>query len=176
VGKAADGRYDPFYFRTQLNPYHVELSDEMFIITAETAEAYLAQQQAATGQASGGRDQGTEVRGQVLKEGPATAAPDARSGGAGRFQAVAPAQPESERRQEPGARGASARLAWAGEVPAQKWMNFYTKVLSRFAVGGGLKLTVQVEVAPAGGVSEQKVEETKVALRELGLGDELRTG
>lgn len=71
-------------------------------------------------------------------------------------------------------RGASVRLAWAGEVPAQKWMNFYTKVLSRFAVGGGLKLTVQIEVAPSSGVSEQKVEETKVALRELGLGDDLR--
>ena len=57
VGKAADGRYEPFYFRTQLNPYHVELSDEMFIITAETAEAYLARQQAAVTQASGDRDQ-----------------------------------------------------------------------------------------------------------------------
>ena len=54
-------------------------------------------------------------------------------------------------------------------------MNFYTKVLSRFAVGGGLKLTVQVEVAPPGGVSEQKVEETKVALRELGLADQVNT-
>ena len=49
----------------------------------------------------------------------------------------------------------------------------YTKVLSRFAVGGGLKLTVQVEVAPPAGVSEQKVEETKVALRELGLTDQV---
>jgi hypothetical protein len=68
-----------------------------------------------------------------------------------------------------------ARLAWAGEVPAQKWMNFYTKALSRFAVGGGLKLTVQVEVAPPAGVSEQKVEETKVALQELGLTGALTT-
>ena len=86
-----------------------------------------------------------------------------------------PTQPEPERQPPTVTRGAVARLAWAGEVPAQKWMNFYTKVLSRFAVGGGLKLTVQVEVAPPGGVSEQKVEETKVALRELGLGDDLKT-
>jgi hypothetical protein len=24
-------------------------------------------------------------------------------------------------------------LKWTGEIPAQKWMNFYTKVLSKFA-------------------------------------------
>ena len=51
-------------------------------------------------------------------------------------------------------------------------MNFYTKVLSRFAVGGRLKLRVEVEAEPPGGVSEQKLEETRAALRELGLGDQ----
>ena len=50
-------------------------------------------------------------------------------------------------------------------------MNFYTKVLSKFAATAGLKLTLRVEVAPAEGVSPQKVDETKVALRELGLSD-----
>jgi hypothetical protein len=25
-------------------------------------------------------------------------------------------------------------LSWEGQVPAQKWMNFYTKVLSKFAL------------------------------------------
>jgi hypothetical protein len=58
-------------------------------------------------------------------------------------------------------------------VPAQKWMNFYTKVLSKFASGKGLKLTVTVEAMPEGGVSSQKIEETKVALRELGLKDDV---
>jgi hypothetical protein len=52
-------------------------------------------------------------------------------------------------------------------------MNFYTKVLSRFAATTGLKLTLRVEVAPAEGISSQKVDETKVALRELGLKDSL---
>jgi hypothetical protein len=52
-------------------------------------------------------------------------------------------------------------------------MNFYTKVLSKFAATSGLKLTLRVEVAPAEGVSPQKVDETKVALRELGLKDSL---
>jgi hypothetical protein len=50
-------------------------------------------------------------------------------------------------------------------------MNFYTKVLSKFSSSAGLKLTLRVEVAPIGGVSPQKLEETKTALRELGLKD-----
>jgi hypothetical protein len=65
------------------------------------------------------------------------------------------------------------RLVWNGDVPHQKWMNFYTKVLSKFAATAGLKLTLRVEVAPAEGVSPQKVDETKVSLRELGLKDTL---
>jgi hypothetical protein len=52
-------------------------------------------------------------------------------------------------------------------------MNFYTKVLSKFAAAAGLRLTLRVEVAPPEGVSPQKVDETKVALRELGLTDSL---
>ncbi len=68
----------------------------------------------------------------------------------------------------------STSLRWHGEVPAQKWMNFYTKVLSRLATGKGLRLIVSVDVSPEGGVSSQAVQETKTALRELGLNDELR--
>jgi hypothetical protein len=54
-------------------------------------------------------------------------------------------------------------------------MNFYTKVLSRFATASGLKLIVSVEVAPIEGISKQRAEETKLALRELGIKDDLET-
>ena len=54
-------------------------------------------------------------------------------------------------------------------------MNFYTKVLSKFATQTGLKLALRVEIAPEGGVSSQKVDEIKVALRELGLSDDVTT-
>jgi hypothetical protein len=64
-------------------------------------------------------------------------------------------------------------FSWTGEVSPQKWMNFYTKVLSRFATGGGLRLTVTVEVAPPGGTTLSKAEETKIALRELGLPEDV---
>jgi len=36
-------------------------------------------------------------------------------------------------------------------------------------------LTVTVEATPDGGISNQKIEETKVALRELGLDDDVAT-
>jgi len=55
-------------------------------------------------------------------------------------------------------------------------MNSYTKVLSKFVTGKGLKLTLRVEVAPEGGISSQKVDETKTPLHELGLDPYLKIG
>jgi len=66
-------------------------------------------------------------------------------------------------------------IAWTGEVPHQKWMKFYTGVLTKFASGKGLKLKISVEVQPEGGISKQRLEETKSALRELGLSDDIRS-
>ncbi len=62
-------------------------------------------------------------------------------------------------------------IRWSGEVPAQKWMNFYTKVLAKYATSGGLKVQVTFEVSPDGGLLPQRTEETKALLRELGLND-----
>lgn len=44
VGKTADGRYYPFYFKQPLGVADVEITDEMFVITRETAEMYVAKQ------------------------------------------------------------------------------------------------------------------------------------
>ncbi len=61
----------------------------------------------------------------------------------------------------------SGSLVWEGRVPPQKWMNFYTRVLARFATQSNLELTLRFEVEK--NVSPQKASETRVALRELGL-------
>ena len=66
-----------------------------------------------------------------------------------------------------------SELTWSGEVPSQKWMNFYTKVLTKLGVSSRLTLTVKVECRPEGGLSLQKMEEIKSALRELGLDDRI---
>ena len=52
-------------------------------------------------------------------------------------------------------------------------MNFYTKVLTKLGVTSGLTLNVTVECKPDGGLSRQKLEEVKSALRELGLDDKI---
>ncbi len=83
-----------------------------------------------------------------------------------------PVEPPAVTPQPPAPTTASG-LTWTGEIPPQKWMNFYTKVLSKFASACGLKLTLKVEATPEGGVSKQKLDETKSALRELGLNDDV---
>lgn len=65
------------------------------------------------------------------------------------------------------------KVEWSGEVQPQKWMNFYTKVLGKFATKKGLKILVRFEVKGEEGISEQIVEEAKTSLRELGLSDEI---
>ena len=146
VGKKADGSYAPFHWNSSLPSQDVEISDDVFLTQRELAEAYQA-----------GRISPTP---NVVAEPAGTGASDTTgiapvTGGKSPTPASIP------------------RLVWSGEVPHQKWMNFYTKVLSKFAATAGLKLTLRVEVAPAEGVSKQKVDETKVALRELGLKDSL---
>jgi len=66
-------------------------------------------------------------------------------------------------------------LSWEGQLPPQKWMNFYTKVLSKFAANKNLTLTVRFELNGDDPISPQKIEETKVALRELGLDGQVGT-
>jgi hypothetical protein len=148
VGKTASGDYKPFYYNKALMTADVELSDEMFIITKELAEAY-----------------------QKTRATPLT--PGATSTPAEPTSPVAvPAVPIDLIPPTP-ASSTSSGLTWVGEIPAQKWMNFYTKVISKFASARGLKLTLKVEVLPEGGLSKQKLDETKSALRELGLNDDV---
>ncbi|HEX6983843.1 MAG TPA: hypothetical protein VF170_00640, partial [Planctomycetaceae bacterium] len=64
-------------------------------------------------------------------------------------------------------------IRWQGEVPPQKWMNFYTKVLSRFGATSGLKLTVSFEAAADGEQGKAKAEEARSGLKELGLKDDV---
>jgi hypothetical protein len=153
VGKMPSGEYKPFHFQVGLSARDVELSEDMFIIKADIAEAHLrrARGEVAPAPASAWSPAGGSSR---ASEGPAPGAP-----------APAVAEPDSGRVTVPG-------FAWSGQIPPQKWMNFYTKVLTRFANEPSLRLTLKVEVAPSGGLAAQKAAEAKVALRELGLDDE----
>jgi hypothetical protein len=76
--------------------------------------------------------------------------------------------------QPPGLAGSRvAAVRWKGEVPWQKWMTFYNKVLSRFQNEGGLTLRVEFESQPTAGVARERIDEARQSLRELGLADDL---
>jgi hypothetical protein len=157
VGKKGDGNYTPFHWNSSLLAQDVEISDELFLIQRDTAEAYKTGSLPTSG---------------------APAATDAGNlDGTGKSLGGVVTGPVSSlvTDSHPSAPAGVSSLAWSGEVPHQKWMNFYTKVLSKFAANGGLKVMLRVEVAPMEGISPQKVDETKVALRELGLKDVLET-
>lgn len=65
-------------------------------------------------------------------------------------------------------------LAWRGKVIGQKWMNFYTKVLTRFVTDHTLDIELYVKITRSDGISAQKIDEMKAALRELGLNDDVQ--
>jgi len=157
VGKGSSGGYEPFYYGTALSATDVEIADDMFIITKELAERYQADQGRPAPEISAGPEGGEVADDTTVAVPP----PSAR-------------ERETADGSTPGPATVTT-LRWSGGIPPQRWMNFYTKVLSKFATGQGLKLTLRVEVAPEGGISTQKIEETRMALRELGLDDEVET-
>lgn len=155
VGKTASG-YDPFIFNSGLSASEVEISEDVFIVTKDTAEEFLRSKQ-TTETASGSTPESATDRDSAPDLEPTTYADD-----------VTETSPEATAER-------INKITWSGEVPPQKWSTFYNRVLAKFAVGQGLKLRVNIEIAPEDGVSKQKIDETKASLRELGLDDDLRT-
>ncbi len=209
VGKTKEGDYRPLYFGKSIPAAEIEISEDMYIITAEEAKKHIEPPKLtsivispqdvriepgkkhtflAKGYDQHNRDISASnptwkaTGGTIDKNGVFSAGKDEGSfivaasigeiSGSVSFiiakEGAIPPKPT-----KPTAEGVK-KLSWNGEVPPQKWMNFYTKVLSKFVSGKDLKITIQVEVSPEGGVSTQKIEETKVALRELGLFDDVK--
>lgn len=157
VGKDATGKYQPFAFKKSVSQADVEFSDDMYIVTAETAQAFIEQQkQGALVISTRTGQPGT----------PSTVGP-------GETTIVMIPEPQPDPYQPASTPTKVSSITWTGEVPPQKWMTFYTKVVSRFVSGTGFKVTVQIEVRPTDGISKSSVEETKNALRELGLDDQI---
>ncbi len=219
VGKTPSGKYEPFIYKETLSTSDVELTEDVYIISAKIADDYQ-QNVRDSGQTAairlspasiilqpGGRQvfqvECYDRRGEKIVPGYITWSASNgvineqgiyEAGPAGNVTVTATVNNVSGQANvlvklpTPGGTGPlppeplivppapqTTRFAWSGEIPAQKWTNFYMKVLSKFALGHNLKITVHVDVAQSAGISEQKIEETKSALRELGLGDQLDT-
>jgi len=68
---------------------------------------------------------------------------------------------------------AEKKIQWSGTIPPRKWMNFYTKVITKLASSPGLTLHVSLEAPAEGESASAKIEDIKSALRELGLGEDV---
>lgn len=156
VGKHGDGHYEPFHFEDTLNSLDVEISEDMFIIPREAAVEYRERIAALAGGEAPPDDAGAKPTEDSAAKPSGQDAPQPDSPDAG---GSAPVQTDFLK-----------SLSWTGDVPPQKWMNFYTRVLSKYSTDKSLKLRVSFEAAPESGISRERLEETKSALRELGLG------
>ncbi len=212
VGKTGDGDYEPFIYKTVLNEMEVEISRDMFIITAEEAERHIQPPELtevlvvpSRVQLKPGQKQTFTVKG-IDQFGKEISLPGkvewSATGGAvddrGVLQVTenegnylvtvnvagventaevrVATDPDPDRHPKPGPNPVELSLRWSGEVPPQKWMNFYTKVLTKLVSAGGLKITVSIQSNPEGGVAERQVEDVKTALRSLGLNDSVDVG
>ena len=154
VVRKPSGNYEPFVFRQFLNEADVEIADDVLLIRKDDAEAYIARQ------APGGSEHPADAPLSGTEPGDGTSSEETGSTTTDTPEGGAPGEVVSGFR-------------WVGEITPQKWMNFYTKILARFVTDQGLTLTLTVDVQPMDGVSKAKIEETKVALRELGLAEDI---
>jgi hypothetical protein len=222
VGKANNERYEPFSFKKNISADDIEISDDLFIIQAEEASAYLQRitdppqlktltispqqvelepgkkqaflvegldqygekfviDEAINWTANGGKiepdgvlqaeDNGgnfivTAAVGQVS----ATATFTVKSLNSVNLSNVGDTANSSTRSDDI---SSPPQMAWKGEVIPQQWMQFYTQVLSKFAADNSLNLTLLVEFKTTGNITESIVEKTKSGLAELGLKNEL---
>ncbi len=154
VVKKPDGGYARLAFRETLKENDLEIADDVFLIARDRAEAYIALQ----------------ASGEEERPPAPTPAEESDDGGEDSRETVGVTTPI------PGG-GTALEIVpgfrWIGDITPQKWMNFYTKVLARFATVNGLSLTLKVDVWPEDGISKARIEETRVALRELGMAEDV---
>jgi len=207
VGKSGD-TYKPLVFEESLAAEEVEVSTDMFIITAEEAKKHIEPPRLSAltmqperphvkpGEHLTFQVNGLDQHGRAM---PVDAVAWAAKGGEmddkGGFKAAADegeflieasagevrtqttvviSKEETPPPPPPPPSDEVKGLQWSGDVPAQKWMNFYTFFFTETATTEKLKLTVTFEVSPEGGLAPHKVEEAKALLRELGLDDDVR--
>ncbi len=143
ASRTADGDFDPVYFAEDLSAVDVAFDEDMFIMRKDRALEIM------------GTDTGEEVE-------------------EGHEADIAPTIDEAEEESSTPTgteRPAIQAIKWTGEVPSQKWMTFYTQVLTPFVTQGGLSLRVTAHIEPSNGVTQRQVDEMRSKLRDLGLDD-----
>ena len=170
VGKTSNGIYDPFHYQTNLNPRDVEISEDMFIITQETVQAYQTALDLAQNPSTPTQEATTNTPVNITSF-TSTVAEDSipyisnhTNLPTDKPETIAPTPVVLPK-----------LLKWSGEVPSRKYMTLYNQVISRFVGGPKLKLTLKVECVVEGELTPEKIQETQVALAELGLNNQIET-
>ncbi len=140
--------YDTFIYKENVTAADIDISGDVYLIRKDVAEAVAASRGAATEPSA--ISLAITEENAVLPESGLTV-PD----------------PPVVKTEEPKLQ--VQKIAWTGELPPQKWMQFYTKVLSRFVSGHKMTVSLTVEISSDSGISSQKIDDAKVALGELGL-------
>ena len=153
VIKSGD-RYEPFRFKHGMMAGEVEIADDVYILKKELAEKYEEALKSPPSAPVQPREPDA-IDTPTPPNGPESTSQTADTG----------ANPPLFKQTVP-------RIFWSGEVPSQKWSLFYQKVLMKH-VGPNLKVSLKFESAPDEGISMQTLEDTKSALRELGLSDDV---
>jgi len=221
VGKTPDGRYEPFYFDESLSVSDIEISEDMFIVTAETAikkiepprleslviwpENVKLEFREKRSFTVKGFDQDNnsfdvdkvvwDATGGTIDESGLYEAGDvpgsfivtAKCGDISQSLYINITKKADELENGEGDGNGDGeddfppppapakKIMWQGTITPQKWMNFYSKVLTKHHANKSLKISVSFEFEPDGGVNTQNVEEIRVALRELGLKDNVNS-
>jgi len=195
------GKFDPFFFNESISSADVEFSDDVFIVTSEEAQRMkvpsiltsIEMSIDSTNVKPGEKVQvtaiGRDQYGQMISLDDVDWS--AKGGSVDEYGNFIAGVKETEAFITVKSKGISTtlplkvtvapiinppspqKMEWSGEVQPQKWMNFYTKVLGRFATKKGLKILINIEVFEKDGINNSIIEETKTALRELGLNDEI---
>ncbi|MDO9258164.1 MAG: hypothetical protein Q7U54_21815 [Bacteroidales bacterium] len=206
------GKYEPFFFEQQVFAGDMEISDDMYILTAEEAKKNIEPRKLASIKiippditiepkksysfiAKGYDQHNDEINidsiiwktsnGLMTNSGILTVEETegvykitAKSNGIASSATVTVQKKDESKSQSPEAPvnppiPGKTRISWSGQIDTKKWNVFYTKVLAKFASNPNLKITIKFEVEDEGSSGEQKKEETKTALRELGLEEDI---
>lgn len=178
VGKTSNS-YEPFHYQCALKPGDVEISEDMFIITQHTAESYQ------TALDPGTENPSTPTQAEVTNSyilvnnhGNSTDVTNVREKNSQPYisnNINNAHQPQDEPMEVIPPVPLASLLKWHSRITPQKWMNFYTKVLTKFTTDQDVKLTLKVEIMVEGKIAPHKIEETKVSLAELGLDTHVET-
>jgi hypothetical protein len=202
AGRAPDGSFRPVYLEESIPPLELDFSEDWVLLKPEAARqhlepAHLERLEVQPAQASvepkavvAFAARGFDQHGSIY---PVREAHWSATGGSideiGRFTAEDPGfysvtvtgddrSASAHVQVSSGAKPAEPRggLTWSGAIPPQKWTQFYMRILTKLVAKPGLELRVDLRLPASAEVSDATKSEVELALRELGLDDEVGRG